>query len=270
MALHALPEDESPFHRRFDRVARLVGDEGLARLAASHVLVVGLGGVGSWAAESLARTGVGRLTLVDSDRVCVTNTNRQLAALQATIGRPKCQVLAERLREVHPGARVEGVEAFYGPSTSDELLADRPDFVLDAIDHFTAKCHLLATCRERGIRVVSSTGASGRMDPTAVRVADLARTRIDPMALSVRKILRVKYGFPPKKAFGIPAVFSEEEPAMPFGPDSDRGCTCPGAETNRRGNDKRSVVYGNASFVTGTFGLVAASLVIRGLLAPGG
>ena len=209
---------ESPGHpqRRFERVRRLVGEEGMRRLSGSHVLVVGLGGVGSWAAESLARSGVGRLTLVDYDRVCVTNTNRQLAALAGTVGRPKCQVLAERLGQVNPQARVEGLETFYCASTSEALLGERPDFVLDAIDHITAKCHLLATCREQGLRIVTSTGASGRLDPTVVRVADLARTRVDPMALAVRKILRVKYGFPPKKAFAIPAVFSEEDPAMPL------------------------------------------------------
>lgn len=259
--VHARPE------HRFERIVRLVGQEGLDRLAGSHVLVLGLGGVGSWAAESLARTGVGRLTLVDFDRVCITNTNRQLPALDCTLGRPKCEVLAERLRLVSPQARVEGVEVFYGAANADDLLAERPDFVLDAIDHITSKCHLLATCRERGIRVVTSTGASGRLDPTKVRVADLARTRVDPMALALRKILRLKYGFPPKKTFGIPSVYSEEDPAMPLHPrgEPDPSPDDPDGEEEVYGLRKR-VTYGNASFVTGTFGLTAASLVVRGLL----
>ncbi len=247
-----------PDLRPFERVGLLVGSEGLQTLARAHVLVLGLGGVGSWAAEALARSGVGRLTLVDFDRVCPTNTNRQLAALSSTVGQPKCQVLAERLRQVNPGARIESLEAFYGPQTADGILGPCPDYVLDAIDHITSKCHLLATCRQRGIPVVTCTGAAGRMDPTRIRVADLARTRVDPLALAVRKILRIKYGFHPKKAFRIPAVFSDEDPTLPPGFKP---------EPRKAGSEGPSVVYGTASFVTGAFGLVAASLVVRGLLA---
>ncbi len=249
--------DPSPF----ERTALLLGTEGLQILARAHVLVLGLGGVGSWAAEALARSGVGRLTLVDGDRVCLTNTNRQLPALTSTLGLPKCRVLADRLRQVNPQARIQDVEAFYGPQTADGILGERPDYVLDAIDHITSKCHLLATCRERDIPVITCTGAAGRGDPTRIQVADLARTRVDPLALAVRKILRIKYGFPPKKAFRIPAVFSDEDPALPpgFRP-----------EPRRAGRQGPSVVYGTACFVTGAFGLVAASRVVRGLLEAAG
>jgi len=250
-------EIPAPGPSPFERLRLLLGPEGLQTLARAHVVVLGLGGVGSWAAEALARSGVGRLTLVDGDRVCVTNTNRQLAALNSTLGQPKCRVLADRLRLVNPEARIEGLEAFYEARTADRILGGHPDQVLDAIDHITSKCHLLATCRDRGIRVVTCTGAAGRWDPTRIKVADLARTRVDPLALAVRKILRIKYGFPPKKAFKIPAVFSDEDPTMP-----------PGFKPEPRtaGREGPSVIYGTAAFVTGAFGLVAASLVVRSLL----
>jgi len=235
-------------------------------LQCAHVMVLGLGGVGSWAAEALARCGVGRLSLVDFDQVCPSNINRQLPALHSTLGRPKCQVLAERLAQVNPQARVEGLARPYSAQTSASLLADRPDFVLDAIDQITAKCHLLATCRRSGIPVVTSTGAAGRMDPTRLRVADLARTRVDPLALAVRKILRVKYGFHPKKAFGIPAVFSEEEPLIPRPPGDESHGKEPAPPPDLEEEERVRVVYGTACFVTGAFGLLAASLVVRGLL----
>ncbi len=236
-------------------------------LQRSHVMVLGLGGVGSWAAEALARCGVGRLSLVDFDRVCPSNTNRQLPALHSTLGRAKCQVVAERLAQVNPQARVDGLEMAYSAGSSAELLADRPDFVLDAIDQITAKCHLLATCRRGGIPVVTSTGAAGRMDPTRLRVADLARTRVDPLALAVRKILRVKYGFHPKKAFGIPAVFSEEEPLIPRPPSGGESQgEEPAPPSDLEEEERVRVIYGTACFVTGAFGLLAASLVVRGLL----
>jgi tRNA A37 threonylcarbamoyladenosine dehydratase len=257
-------ESLEPTPDSFQRLTLLVGEKGTETLQNSHVMVLGLGGVGSWAAEALARCGVGRLSLVDFDRVCSSNINRQLPALQSTLGRPKCQVMAERLAQVDPRIRVEGLERAYSSQASAELLNKSPDFVLDAIDQITAKCHLLATCRQRGIPVVTSTGAAGRMDPTRLRVADLARTRVDPLALAVRKILRVKYGFHPKKAFGIPAVFSEEEPVFPCSPGdegSQESALLPELEEERK-----QVVYGTACFVTGVFGLMAASLVVRGLL----
>ncbi|HXE72901.1 MAG TPA: tRNA threonylcarbamoyladenosine dehydratase, partial [Candidatus Nitrosotenuis sp.] len=256
-------------HRRFDRIGRLVGDEGMARLLRSHVMVVGLGGVGSFAAEALARSGVGRLTLVDFDLVCITNTNRQLQALKGTVGKSKALVLAERLRLVNPQARVEAERSFYNGQSSQRLLAEAPDFVVDAIDNITAKCHLLATCKERGIPVVSSTGASGRLDPTAVRIADLARTRVDPLAAAVRRILREKYAFPSKGRFGIPAVFSEEPPAAPRELSYDGGmgfrCVCPGGKNDLHSCEERAVIYGTAGFVTGAFGLACASVVVRSL-----
>lgn len=264
-------EEEYRLHRRFDRMGRLVGDDAMRALFRSHVMVVGLGGVGSWTAEALARSGVGRLTLVDFDKVCVTNVNRQLAALKGTVGQYKAEVLAERLREVNPQARVDAVPRFFSEATSEELLAEPPDFVVDAIDNLTAKCHLLATCASLGIPVATSTGAAGRMDPTLVRVTDLARTKVDPMALAVRKILREKHGYAQKKKFGIPAVYSEEEPMKPVELHYDRGlgfrCVCPGGKNDQHSCEQRAVIYGTASFVTGAFGLALASVVVRALVA---
>lgn len=267
MAIDVEVEDEYRLHRRFDRMGRLVGDEGMARLFRSRVMVIGLGGVGSFAAESLARSGVGRLELVDFDLVCITNSNRQLQAMQGTVGKPKAEILAERLGRINPQSSVEPIRLFYNDKTSERLLADRPDFVVDAIDNVTAKCHLLARCRELGIRVVSSTGASGRIDPTQVHVADLARTRVDPLASAVRKILRHQYAFPAKATFGIPAVFSTESPAEPRELTYDKGqgfrCVCPGGKNEFHSCEERNVIYGTASFVTGAFGLACASVVVR-------
>jgi len=256
-------------HRRFDRIGRLVGDTGMERLLGAHVMVVGLGGVGSFAVEALARSGIGRLTLVDFDRVCVTNSNRQLQALQGNIAKPKATTLADRVRLINPQARPEPVQLFYSGKTSAEILDLRPDFVVDAIDNVTAKCHLIASCKQRGLRLVSSMGASGRMDPTKIQVVDLSETKLDPLADAVRRTLRQKYDFPPKGAFGVPSVFSLEPPAEPEELHYDGGegfrCVCPGGKNEFHSCEERLVIYGTAAFVTGAFGLACASVAVRAL-----
>ena len=260
-------EDNYRLHRRFDRIGRLVGDDKMARLLGAKVMVVGLGGVGSLAAEALCRSGIGQLWLVDFDKVCITNSNRQLQAMQGTIGKFKADILAERLQKINPQAQVESIRHFYNERTSAMLLDHQPDYVIDCIDNITAKCHLLATCRERGLKVVCSTGASGRIDPSHIKVADLAETRVDPLASAVRKILRGKYGFPAKGKFDIPAVFSTESAAEPHELHYDEGkgfrCVCPGGKNDLHSCEDRSVIYGTAGFVTGTFGNFCASLVVR-------
>lgn len=262
-------EDSYRLHRRFDRMGRLFGEPAMGRLFSAHVMVIGLGGVGSFAAESLARSGVGRLTLVDFDRVCVTNTNRQLQAQKGTVGKYKAQVLAERLGLVNPQAEVRAVPRFYDADTAAQILAAGPDYIVDAIDNVTAKCHLLATCRRLRLPVVSATGASGRADPTALRIADLAETRVDPLAAEVRKILRRKHGFPQEGPFGVQAVFSVEHPRAPAELRYDEGegfrCVCPGGKNEFHSCEERRVIYGTASFVTGAFGLFCASVVVRAL-----
>jgi tRNA A37 threonylcarbamoyladenosine dehydratase len=273
-AKHQLPasdEGETAYrlHRRFDRIGRLAGDQGMARLFGAHVAVIGLGGVGSFAVEALARSGIGRLTLVDFDRVCVTNSNRQLQAVQGAIAKPKATALAERARLINPQARVEPVMQFYSARTADEILGARPDWVVDAIDNVTAKCHLIASCKQRSINVVTSTGASGRWDPTAIRVVDLAETRVDPLADAVRRALRQKYDFPSSGRFGVPAVYSPEAPAEPRELHYDGGdgfrCVCPGGKNEFHSCEERRVIYGTAGFVTGAFGLACASVVVKAL-----
>jgi tRNA threonylcarbamoyladenosine dehydratase len=260
-------------HRRFDRAARLFGEAGLHRLMGARVLVIGVGGVGSFAAESLARSGVGTVGLVDFDKVCVTNTNRQLHAMQGTIGRTKVEVMAERLRLIHPTGRVDAIPQFYNAGTSDDILSGEVDYVIDAIDNLTAKAHLIATCLKRNIPLVSSMGAAGRMDPTQVKVLDLAFTHHDAFAASLRKVLRTEHGFEfgPHRPLGVPAVFSPEEVILPSPPSYDEGvgfrCVCPGGKNGMHDCDRRARIDGTASFVTGTFGLVAASSVVRALIA---
>ncbi|MGI6495950.1 MAG: tRNA threonylcarbamoyladenosine dehydratase [Kiritimatiellia bacterium] len=236
---------------RLDRTRSLLGDAAMRRLARSRVLVVGVGGVGSFAAECLARSGVGRLVLADPDSVCLSNLNRQLQATTATLGRPKAEAMADRLRDVAPELDVRPVVAAYSPDHPDALLDPAPDFVVDAIDSLGAKCHLLATCRERGIPVVTSTGSAGRIDPSRVRVDDLARTDVDPLAKMARKLLRRRYRFPPRGRFGIPAVFSTEDPNAPDAPGA-----VPSAPSAPRGS---------MACVTGVFGLNCAAIVLRAL-----
>jgi tRNA A37 threonylcarbamoyladenosine dehydratase len=267
----AEPETEFRTHRRFDRAARLFSEPGLHRLMASRVLVIGVGGVGSFAAEALARSAVGQLVLIDFDRVCVTNTNRQLHTMKGTVGRQKVDVMAERLRLVHPTGQVDAVPQFYEAATSASLLSGQVDYVIDAIDNLTAKAHLIATCLERDIPLVSSMGAAARLDPTKIRVDDLSNTSKDPFARSLRKILREQYGVEAVKnnPIGVEAVFSTEEPLAPSPLAYDEGvgfrCVCPGGKNGKNDCDRRLRIDGSAAFLTGTFGLTAASVVIRRL-----
>lgn len=258
-------------HRRFDRAARLFTEPGLHRLMDARVLVIGVGGVGSFAAESLARSAVGELVLVDFDDVCVTNANRQLHALRGNIGKPKVEVMAERLRLVSPTSTLTPVQRFYAADASDALLDGQVDFVVDAIDNLTAKAHLIATCLRREIPIVSSMGAAARMDPTRIRVADLADTTRDPFARALRKILRREHDLKmaPGAPIGVPAVYSEEPPREPAPVSYDEGkgfvCVCPNKDNGMHTCERRARIDGSASFVTGAFGLAAASVVVRAL-----
>lgn len=262
-------EDNYTLHRRFDRMGRLVGDVMMKKLFNSHVMMIGLGGVGSWAAEGIARAGVGRVTLIDFDEICITNANRQLHAIQGLVGHKKAKVMAERLQKINPQAKVESLPLFYNKDTAEQVFALKPDYILDAIDNLTAKTHLLNECKKRGIKVITSAGASGKMDPTRIKIIDLAETNVDPLSHSVRKILRQEYGFPNgrKDKFEIPCVFSDETPMQPVELKYDNGqgfkCVCPQGELDPHGCLHRSVIYGNAGFVTGAFGLAMASWVVR-------
>jgi tRNA threonylcarbamoyladenosine dehydratase len=256
-------------HRRFDRAARLFGDAGIDRLARATVTVFGVGGVGSHAAEALVRTGVGRVILVDYDRICVTNVNRQLHAMKPTLGKSKVEVMAERLRQINPDATIEARAEFYGVDNSARLLVPEPDVVVDAIDNMAAKMHLIATCIRDRLRIVSAMGAAARIDPTMVQVADLAETRIDPFARDLRRNLRRKHGIDCTKRVGVWAVFSDEPPLAPQALAYDDGafrCVCPGGHNGKNDCEHKNRVEGSTAFVPAVFGATCASVAIKLLL----
>ncbi|HEY4219728.1 MAG TPA: tRNA threonylcarbamoyladenosine dehydratase [Myxococcota bacterium] len=264
-------------HRRFDRLGRLYGDGAVAHLMKQRVVVIGLGGVGGFAAEALARSAIGQITLVDFDDVCITNSNRQLQALHGNVGKPKAWILRDRLRLINPQAKIEAKRAFYNAQRADELLADC-DFVVDCIDNLTAKAHLLAECMKRRIAVVSSMGAAGKLDPTRIRISDLSDTVVDPLAREMRKILRSKYDFPGEGPMGIAAVSSDEKRAWPKELSYDHGegfsCVCPKGDElvedirdNAHSCDEKTLIDGTAVFVTGAFGLACAAHVVNTMTA---
>jgi tRNA A37 threonylcarbamoyladenosine dehydratase len=209
------------------------------------------------------------MTLVDFDDVCVTNVNRQIQAFPATVGQSKTLLLAERISAINPEAWIDPIQSFYDPSTSDTLLTPRPDFVVDAIDNVTAKIHLLMTCLRQQIPVVSVTGAGARWDPTRVRVTDLCKTKVDPLARIIRKEM-ARRGVDTSVTVGIPVVYSEEEVRDPETPswDEEAGfrCICPHREDSPHACEKRRVIYGTASFVTSAFAAAAASVVVKQLV----
>lgn len=264
------PETKYVLHRRFDRMGRLVGDEAMEKLFRSHVMVIGIGGVGSWTAESLARSGVGKITLVDFDEVCITNANRQLHAVQGMVGKKKADVMGERLRKINPQMTVDVIPEFYNAETSERILSRKPDYIVDAIDNITAKAFLLNSCRAQGFKTITSAGAAARLDPLQIKRADLAETHSDPLAHQVRKVLRQKYDWPAKGPFGVQCVFSDEEPIQPVELHYDHGqgfkCVCPQGQNNLHSCEHRNVIWGTASFVTGAFGLHMASWVVREIL----
>ncbi|MCX6131812.1 MAG: tRNA threonylcarbamoyladenosine dehydratase, partial [Proteobacteria bacterium] len=178
------------FQQRFNGIGRLYGEKALQRFQASHLAVIGIGGVGSWTAEALARSGVGRLTLIDLDEVCISNSNRQVHALQNTIGQLKVNVIAERLRLINPQLEVSAIGDFFTSQTSERLLDIGFDGVVDAIDSLQNKCLLIARCRARHIPIVTVGGAGGRRDPTQIQVHDLSASSHDALLRHVRRELR--------------------------------------------------------------------------------
>jgi tRNA threonylcarbamoyladenosine dehydratase len=251
------------FEIRFGGLRRLYGNEGAARLRRAHVGVFGIGGVGCWAVEALARSGLGELTLVDLDEVCVSNVNRQIHALAATIGQSKVEVMAERVRAISPDCRVQAIQEFFTASSAETLLQPRYDFVFDVIDQVSNKCLLIALCREKKLPLITSGGAGGRRDPGAIRVADLAFSTHDRLLQVVRKKLRDDFGFPQdlKQPFGMECVYSRE---LAVYPHSD-GTVCarpePGADVRL---DCESG-YGTAAFVTGAFGFAGAARIVSAI-----
>jgi tRNA threonylcarbamoyladenosine dehydratase len=249
--------------QRLGGIRRLMGTSDWERLQRAHVCVVGLGGVGSWAVEALARSGVGELTLVDGDVVCLSNTNRQLHALEGTIGRLKAEVMTERVRAINPQAIVHTVRAFLDKTNADTLLPPSLSYVIDAIDGPSAKALLIAWAQAHDIPVITSGAAAGRRDPTAVRVADLAFSSHDRLLAQLRRVLRQRHGFPrnKEKPFGVDCVHSPEPVGYAWPDGTVRADRDP--ETVARPDCKHGL--GTATFVTGAFGFVAASVVIRRL-----
>ena len=248
-----------PFHR----TELLVGQEAFEKLQNSSFCVIGLGGVGSWAAEALARTAVGHLTLVDFDQVCITNLNRQLMATRGTVGGWKAELMGERAREIHRKGDIRVISKFYSPETADEILDRDYDYVLDCIDNMTAKVHLVETCRARGIPVMSSLGAGGRMDPTRIRVTDLKSTRNDRFGAIFRDLLR-------KKGIdeGLECVWSDE-PANDLDPFVQAGfkCICPNKDWNDMHScEQRFQVQGTVPWITSMFGMTMAGAVVNRVL----
>lgn len=258
------------YWQRFSGVARLVSRAGLARLAAAHVCVIGVGGVGSWTVEGLARSGVGRLTLVDLDEVCVTNTNRQLPALAGAIGQAKVRVLEKRIHEINPECVVAARELFFTAASAADVLAQPFAWVVDAIDNMTNKARLIAACRDRGLPCLTVGAAGGRRDPTQIRIGDLGEAENDLLLRQVRKKLRRDFGFAPGRErghldFGVRCVWSGERPVFP---QPDGSCGLEPAGREGRAMDCEDGL-GSGVWVTGAFGLAAAGEVVR-LVSAGG
>lgn len=256
---------------RFAGIERLYGTGSVARLAHAHVAVVGLGGVGSWAAEALARSGVGELTLVDADEVCVSNINRQSHALEGEFGRAKVEVVAVRLRAINPQLRVHPLAQFVTVANHTDLLGAGFDAVIDACDALRVKVEMIAFCRRRKIPIVVSGSAGGRRDPALITSRDLSKTEHDVMLALVRKKLRDDFGWTrnPKRYFGVQAVFSRENVngASDWIRQPD-GTVCKTRPVN--GSDALKLDcaggLGAAMQVTATFGMVAAARVVERLL----
>lgn len=247
-----------PFHR----TELLVGGESYERLRNASVCIIGLGGVGSYAAEAIVRSGIGHVTLVDFDRVCLTNLNRQLHSMRSTVGDVKAELLGARARDINPKADVRVIAKFYSEETCDEIL-DRPyDAVLDCIDNMATKLHLLKTCHEREIPVWSAMGAGGRMDPTRVHVTDLADTHTDPFARIVRARLREE-GI----LRGISAVWSDEPPNdLDAAAQAAFRCICPDKMNSPHSCDQRFQVQGSVAWMPPMFGLTMAGAVVNHLV----
>lgn len=257
------------YRERFAGIDRLYGSGAALRFADQHVCVVGLGGVGSWAVEALARSGIGRLTLIDADDICLSNSNRQLHALDGQFGRNKAIALAERSRAINPLIRAEAVEDFLTPANLQGLLDRDYDLVLDACDSFRSKVELIAWCRRRKLSQVVVGSAGGRLDATQVRVRDLSRTEHDALLALVRKKLRAEFNFPKNREryFGVPAVYSLENVRYPqadgsvcglrpaMGPDAALKLDC-------------GAGLGAATHVTGTFAFAAVGRALELLLKP--
>jgi tRNA threonylcarbamoyladenosine dehydratase len=257
---------EIDFERRFGGVGRLYGAAALRYFQQAHVCVIGVGGVGSWAVEALARSAIGAITMIDLDNLAESNVNRQIHALTDTLGKAKVTALATRIAQINPFCKVTEIEDFITPDNLEQMLGTQHyDYVIDAIDNVRAKTALIAYCREKGIRLITIGSAGGQIDPTRIEVCDLCRTEQEPLLAKVRKRLRAQYGFPrgTKNKFGIDAVFSTE--ALRF-PETAESCAVDEDKMQQQGvTGLNCAGFGSAMVVTASFGLVAVAQVLRKL-----
>lgn len=246
------------YEQRFGGIGRLYGMDALERLRQSHVCVIGIGGVGSWCAEALARSGVGQLTLIDMDDICVTNINRQIHALSGNIGLLKTEAMKARIELINPECQVNIIDDFISVENLPKYLLRNYDYVIDAIDSVKTKAALIAFCKRNKIRLITVGGAGGQTDPTQIQIADLSKTIQDPLASKVRSLLRKEYHFSqnPKRKFGIDCVFSTQSLIFP-----KMDGTCKVSATMNCANG-----FGAAVMITATFGFFAVSRVIDKLL----
>lgn len=241
---------------QFSRTELLLGKPAMERLAGCRVAVFGIGGVGGYVCEALARSGVGALDLIDDDKVCLSNINRQIIATNKTVGQYKTDVMKERILDINPDAKVNTYRCFFLPENASDFPFDKYDYVVDAIDTVTAKIELVMQCQNSGVPIISSMGAGNKLDPTKFRVADIYKTQMDPLAKVMRRELK-KRGI--KK---LKVVYSEEEPVAP---DADSAENQVDAGTARQGSKRRSTP-GSTAFVPSVAGLIIAGEVIKDLI----
>ena len=250
---------------QFSRTQLLLGQDGMARLANARVAVFGVGGVGGFTVEALARSGVGAIDLIDDDKVCLTNINRQIIALRSTVGKYKVDVAAERLHDINQNIQVNTYKTFYMPDTAHQFDFSQYDYVVDAIDTITGKLELVMQAHKAGTPIICSMGAGNKLDPTAFRVADIYKTSVDPLARVMRHELR-KRGI--KK---LKVVYSEEPPMRPvddMASSCRTNCICPPGAA-RKCTERRDIPGSNA-FVPSVVGLIIAGEVIKDLSGVGG
>ncbi|MDB5774883.1 MAG: tcdA [Herbaspirillum sp.] len=263
----AVDAAEVDFDRRFGGIARLYGAAALQRFRRSHICVVGVGGVGSWAVEALARSAIGGITMIDLDNLAESNVNRQIHALSDTLGKAKVTALAERVALINPFCKVTEIEDFLTPDNLDRMIgAHAYDYVIDAIDNVQAKVALIAYCRDHAIPLLTVGSAGGQTDPSKIEVRDLSKTEQEPLLAKVRKRLRSYHRFPrgDRNRFGVDAVFSTEPVRMPV----DEACAVDGEALDYASEGVTGLNcagYGSAVVVTASFGLAAAAHVLRKL-----
>ncbi|WP_068994335.1 tRNA cyclic N6-threonylcarbamoyladenosine(37) synthase TcdA [Kangiella sediminilitoris] len=247
---------------RFGGIARLYGQKALDKFRRTHICVIGIGGVGSWVVEALARSGVGAITMIDPDEVSESNINRQLVALDSTIGQGKGDVLKERVSDINPECKVAIIEDLLKPDNTRELIGSGFDYVIDAIDSARSKAALISHCKRNKVPIVCIGGAGGQIDPQQITVADITRTHNDPLLAKTRSILRYDYGFSSnlKRKYQVPCVYSTEQLSYPL---PDGGITNQKPDSDRALRMACDVGMGSATHITATFGYFAVGLVLQ-------